>query len=159
IGGHAVLLLLASPSLGSESRSSLTLPSIRRPRDHWTMVDYAALDSAVGHNWYDADPEVQARVRADCPDADLEWADGKLRSFGQLVGDRIARNADIIDAAPPQLVRWDRWANEVNEVVHHPATLDSKRSLWEAGYVSGFAADEGQRGRPTPAVVLAASNY
>src|SRR5690606_14849469 len=34
-----------------------------------------------------------------------------------------------------------------------------KAKLWEAGYVAGFRADEAERGRPTPAVVLGASSY
>ncbi len=123
------------------------------------MVDYGALGAAVGANWYDVDPELQARVHAGCPPEDLEWARSTLRAFGSLVGDRIARNADVIDAAPPRLERWDRWANEVGAVVHHPAALDSKAALWKAGYVSGFAADQRERGRSTPAVVLAAANY
>lgn len=123
------------------------------------MIDYGALDSAVGENWYDLDPDLQARVHSDCPAEDLSWADGTLHRFGALVGGRIAANADTIDAHPPELVRWDRWANEVNEVTHHPATLDSKAALWESGYVSGFAADERARGRPTPAVVHGASSY
>ena len=123
------------------------------------MIDFAALDSAIGQNWYEVDPELQSRVRTDCPVEDLPWAETTLRRFGALVGGRIARNADVIDASPPQLVRWDRWANEVDEVVHHPSTLDSKAALWRSGYVSGFAADEQARGRSTPAVVLAASNY
>ena len=57
------------------------------------------------------------------------------------------------------LVRYDRWANEVDEIEHHPAMLDSKRALWECGYVSGFAADEAARGRTTPGVVIAAAHY
>ena len=71
------------------------------------------------------------------------WS-GRTRScsdLGALVGTRVAPNADIVDAHPPQLVRYDRWANEVDEIVHHPAMLDSKRAMWESGYVSGFAAD------------------
>src|SRR4051812_34738624 len=123
------------------------------------MIDYAAFDGTIGLNWYEADPALQAHVARDCPPEDLEWADSTLRRFGGLVGGRVARNADIIDASPPQLVRWDRWANEIGEIVHHPATLDSKGALWESGYVSGFAADERARGRNTPAVVLAAANY
>src|SRR5206468_12693001 len=114
---------------------------------------------AVGQNWYELDPDLQDRVRTDAPPEDFEWADAKLREFGALVGGRIARNADVIDANPPRLERYDRWANEIGEVVHHPATLDSKRALWEAGYVSGFAANEAARGRPTPAVVHGATNY
>lgn len=123
------------------------------------MIDYEVLDSAVGQNWYALDPELQARVRADCPAEDRGWAEDTLTSFGELVGGRIARNADIIDASPPRLERWDRWANEVGDIVHHPATLDSKTALWRTGYVSGFAAAEQARGRSTPAVVLAAANY
>ena len=123
------------------------------------MIDYATLDAAVGQNWYDLDPDLQARVTHDCPTEDLDWATTTLHDFGELVGGRIARNADIIDASPPQLSRYDKWANEINAIVHHPATLDSKAALWQAGYVSGFAADEKQRQRTTPAVVLAAANY
>jgi acyl-CoA dehydrogenase len=123
------------------------------------MIDYAAIDSAGGQNWYDLDPDLRRRVHADSPAEDLDWADDTLHRFGALVGGRIARNADVIDADPPRLVRWDRWANEVDQIVHHPAALDSKAALWEAGYVSGFAGDEARRGRSTPAVVLGAANY
>jgi acyl-CoA dehydrogenase len=123
------------------------------------MIDYAVLDAAVGQNWYDLDPDLQRRVVVDCPPADLSWAETTLHRFGGLVGRRIARNADVIDAAPPQLVRWDRWAGEVGEIVHHPAALDSKAALWRSGYVSGFAADAHGRGRATPSVVLGASSY
>jgi acyl-CoA dehydrogenase len=123
------------------------------------VIDYAALDSAVGQNWYDLDPALQARVRRDSPPDDRAWAEDTLRQFGELIGGRVARNAETIDANPPELVRYDRWANEVNEVVHHPATLDSKRALWEAGYVSGFAAQEAERARPTPGVVHGATSY
>jgi alkylation response protein AidB-like acyl-CoA dehydrogenase len=120
------------------------------------MIDYATLESAIGQNWYDLDPDLQARVRRDCPPDDLDWADAKLRAFGALVGKRVAPNSEIVDAHPPELVRYDRWANEVNEIVHHPAGLDSKRALWASGYVGGFPRE---RGRPVPGVVLAASNY
>jgi acyl-CoA dehydrogenase len=123
------------------------------------MIDYASLDSAIGQNWYELDPDLQARVRRDCPPEDLEWANTKLREFGGLVGERVAPNSEIVDANPPQLVRYDRWANEVNEIVHHPAALESKRALWASGYVGGFPNDERERGRPAPGVVLAATNY
>src|SRR4051812_5583314 len=103
------------------------------------MIDYAAIDSTVGQNWYDLDPDLRRRGRTDSPPDAAAGADDLLRRFGGLVGDRIARNADVIDAEPPQLVRWDRWANEVDRIVHHPAALDSKAALWATGYVSGFA--------------------
>jgi acyl-CoA dehydrogenase len=123
------------------------------------MIDYATLDSAIGQNWYDLDPDLQARVRRDCPPEDLEWADAKLREFGGLVGERVAPNSEVVDAHPPELSRYDRWAEEVNEIVHHPAGLESKRTLWASGYVGGFSRDEAERGRPAPGVVLAATSY
>src|SRR3954452_20725074 len=104
------------------------------------MIDFGSLDAAIGTNWYELDPDLQDRVRADCPAEDLDWAQATLQGFGGLVGDRIARNADVSDASPPQLGRWDRWANEVDQIVHHRASLDSKARLWKAGSVSGFAA-------------------
>ena len=72
---------------------------------------------------------------------------------------RAAVNADIVDANPPQLRRYDRWASEVDEIEHHPAMLDSKRAMWDSGYVSGFAADERARGRTTPGTGIAAAHY
>ncbi len=123
------------------------------------MIDYAALDSPIGHDWYALDPSLQARVARDCPPEDRDWADAKLHDFGAMVGTTIAPNAEIIDANPPQLVRYDKWANEIDTVVHHPATIESKRALWQSGYVSGFAADEAARGRPAPAVVHAGTSY
>ncbi|MGH9113242.1 MAG: acyl-CoA dehydrogenase family protein, partial [Acidimicrobiales bacterium] len=123
------------------------------------MIDWSEIDSVVGQNWYLLDPDLQARVRRDCPADDLGWAAATLDGFGGLVGDRVARAADVIDAHPPELVRYDRWANEVGEVAHHPAMLDAKRALWEAGYPSGFAHQARERGRPTPGVVLGAASY
>ncbi|HYV60266.1 MAG TPA: acyl-CoA dehydrogenase family protein [Acidimicrobiia bacterium] len=123
------------------------------------MIDYTTLDAAIGHNWYDLDPDLQARVRRDCPAEDYDWADAKLREFGGLVGERVAPNSEVVDAHPPELHRYDQWADEVNEIVHHPAGLDSKQALWASGYVGGFARDEVERGRPAPGVFLAATSY
>ncbi len=123
------------------------------------MIDYAAIGTAIGQDWYELDPDLKARVERDAPFEDREWAEAKLHEFARLIATRIAPNAEIIDANPPQLVRYDRWANEIDTVVHHPATLDSKQALWSSGYVSGFAADEATRGRPAPAVVYAATSY
>jgi acyl-CoA dehydrogenase len=123
------------------------------------VIDYAALESTIGQNWYELDPDLQARVRRDAPAEDFDWADKTLHDFGALVGGPVAANAELSDLHPPELVRYDKWANEVGEIIHHPATIENKRLLWEAGYVSGFAADEAARGRPTPGVVHGASSY
>jgi acyl-CoA dehydrogenase len=123
------------------------------------VIDWSAIDSVVGQNWYRLDPDLQARVRRDCPADDLDWSVETLDGFGALVGDRVARAADTVDAHPPELVRYDRWANEVGEVAHHPAMLDAKAALWQAGYPSGFAPQARERGRPAPGVVLGGASY
>ncbi|HEX6420402.1 MAG TPA: acyl-CoA dehydrogenase family protein [Acidimicrobiales bacterium] len=123
------------------------------------MIEWSEIDSVVGQNWYRLDPDLQHRVRRDCPAQDLAWAEETLDGFGALVGDTIARAADVIDAHPPELVRYDRWANEVGEISHHPAMLEAKAALWRAGYPSGFAAQARERGRPTPGVVLGGASY
>jgi len=122
------------------------------------MIDYASLDAAIGQDLYGLDPDLQRAVRRDCPPQDLDWADAKLHEFGRMIGEVVAPNAEIIDRNPPRLVRYDRWANEVNEIEHHPAALASKRALWRAGYTSGFAHDT-RDGRPFPAVARTAAGY
>ncbi len=122
-------------------------------------IDYESLDAAVGENWYDLDPDLQTRVKGDTPPEDLTWAEETLRSFGALCGNEITRNADVIDAAPAELVRYGRWGEEIDDIHHPAATLDSKRRLWKAGYVSGFEGEARRRGRPTPGVVQAAASY
>jgi acyl-CoA dehydrogenase len=123
------------------------------------VIDWSDIDSVVGRNWYRLDPDLQARVRRDAPPEDVEWSERTLDGFGALVGGPIARAADVVDAHPPELVRYDRWANEVNELAHHPAMLEAKAALWQAGYPSGFTPQARERGRPTPGVVLGGASY
>ena len=65
------------------------------------MIDYESLERAVGHNWYQLDPDCRALVRGGCAPDDVEWADAKLSDLGALVGTRVAPNADIVDATRP----------------------------------------------------------
>jgi alkylation response protein AidB-like acyl-CoA dehydrogenase len=123
------------------------------------VIDWSEINSVVGQNWYRLDPDLAARVRRDSPAEDRAWSEATLDGFGALVGGTIARAADVIDAHPPELVRYDRWAREVNELAHHPAMLEAKAALWRAGYPSGFAAQARERGRPAPGVVLGGASY
>jgi acyl-CoA dehydrogenase len=123
------------------------------------VIAWSDIDAVVGQNWYRLDPDLQARVRRDCPADDLDWSVETLDGFGAMVGGTVARAADVIDTHPPELIRYDRWANEVNEIAHHPAMLDAKAALWQAGYPSGFARQARERGRPTPGVVLGGASY
>src|SRR4051812_1410698 len=99
------------------------------------MIDYSTLDSAIGHNWYDLDPDLQTPARGECPPGDFEGATAKLRGFGRRVAQEAAPNSEVAGAHPPELRRYGQWAEEGNEIVHRPAAVDAKRALWASGYV------------------------
>lgn len=97
------------------------------------MLDYSQYDRAIGLNWYDVDPDLQATIRRYVPAEDVPAADERLRDVGALIGGPVAERAEMTDRNPPKLERFDRWGNEVNRVVHHPGALQTKRDLWESG--------------------------
>ena len=114
-------------------------------------IDYATLDGAVGQNWYDLDPDLRSRVRADCPPEDRRVGRSHAPRFGALVGGRIARNADV----DRRLAARARALGPVgqrgrHEVVHHPAALDSKAALWESGLRLGLRRRRARRGPVDP---------
>jgi acyl-CoA dehydrogenase len=124
------------------------------------MIDYHAFEGAVGLNWYAVDPNLRALMDRLLDPRDRDWAHGHLERIGALCGGPIAERAQLIDKHPPQLERYDRWGEETNRVVHHPATLTAKRDCWEGG-ISGprLRIEARRRSRPFPAVLGAACNY
>jgi alkylation response protein AidB-like acyl-CoA dehydrogenase len=117
-------------------------------------IDYAKLESAIGLNWYDADPDFQANMRRHLPPEVFEWAEARLRRWGEICGGPIAANAEVIDRNPPKLEQYDSWGNEVARVTHHPDALDSKRYIWEEGPHALEA-----QGKKVPPVLSSAFTY
>jgi hypothetical protein len=124
------------------------------------MIDYHAFERAIGLNWYTVDPNLRGLMDRLLDPADRAWAEVRLTEIGALAGGPIAEAAEVIDKHPPRLERYDRWGEEVNQVVHHPATAAAKKACWESG-ISGsrLRRECEERGRPFPAVVGAATNY
>lgn len=98
-------------------------------------------DSVIGLNLYEVDSALEEHLRDRIDSSQWNWAEGWLSRWGELCGGPIARRAEIVDKNPPQLVRYDRWGREANQVVHHPDAIATKRDLCEAGY-TGFAWSE-----------------
>lgn len=124
------------------------------------MIDYAKFDSAIGLNWYEIDPNLQQIMRRKLEPADLEWCERNLHRIGALVGGPIAARAEITDKNPPQLVKFDRWGEQVDEIIHHPGALATKHDAWTSG-ISGprLRNEAAQRGRKYPDVMPTALNY
>lgn len=105
-------------------------------------LDFGAIDSAIGLNWYDADPNLQQLVERLALPEDRAFAEEHLRRMGGVIGGPVAERAEVTDKNPPRLERYDRWGNEVNEVIHHQGALDTKRDLWDNGYLGLRWTDE-----------------
>ncbi|MEX0800969.1 MAG: acyl-CoA dehydrogenase family protein [Dehalococcoidia bacterium] len=117
-------------------------------------IDYAKLDSAIGLNWYEADPNLRSLMDRHLSPGDRAWAEERLQRWGEICGGPIAANAEVIDRNPPRLERYDQWGNETNRVVHHPSAIETKRYIWEEGPHADEAA-----GRDIPAVLGSAFTY
>ncbi|HYB91495.1 MAG TPA: acyl-CoA dehydrogenase family protein [Candidatus Binataceae bacterium] len=124
------------------------------------MIDYRKYESSIGLNWYEADPNLQQIAHRMLEPADLDWCEPELRRAGALVGSHIAARAEVTDKNPPQLVKYDRWGEPADEIVHHPGTLATKREAWVAG-ISGprLRNEAARRGRRYPDLMTAALNY
>jgi alkylation response protein AidB-like acyl-CoA dehydrogenase len=98
-------------------------------------IDFGAIDSPIGQNWYDFDPNLRQIVERLAHPDDRAFAEEHLRRMGGVIGERIAARAEVTDKNPPQLEKYDEWGNEVNRIVHHQSALDTKRDLWESGFL------------------------
>jgi acyl-CoA dehydrogenase len=120
------------------------------------LPDYAELEEATGHDWYALDPNLSLLLDRHLPDTeDRKFAEEHVSDFGALVGRTLARRAEETDAHGPTLRRYDRWGQEIGEVVHHPTWLENKAELVRHGFV-GLPY---HAGRTVPAVVTASLSY
>ncbi|MDO8612535.1 MAG: DNA alkylation response protein, partial [Dehalococcoidia bacterium] len=84
-------------------------------------IDYSKLESAVGLNWYELDPNLRSLMDRYLSPEDRGWAEERLRRWGEICGGPIAANAEVIDRNPPRLEQYDAWGNEAPRVAHHPS--------------------------------------
>jgi len=123
-------------------------------------LDYGAFESAIGLNWYEVDPNLRFLADRLVAPEDRQWVEGHLQRMGALCGGPIAARAEITDKHPPVLERYDPWGDEVNRIAHHPTVLETKRDLWESGFIGlPWSEEAKQRGRPVPPMLGAAFYY
>lgn len=106
--------------------------------DRSDRYDTTRYRSAVGLNWYDADPTLQFLARMYFDDPALAWATPHLERIGALMGGAVAEWAVEIDRNPPFLERYDRWGNESSRVVL-PSAFQSSRAAVEGDNFSSDA--------------------
>ncbi len=84
---------------------------------------------ATGLNWYTSDPALQRALQYHMQPDDFEWAQPYLERAGALMGGPVSERAELTDKSHPQLVRYDRWGHEVNEVIMPESAVQSKRDI------------------------------
>jgi len=107
-----------------------------------TGIDYATLESAIGLDWWETDPNLRQLVERLAHTSDRGFAEKHLSNMGAVMGQRIAARSELTDKNPPRLEKYDAWGNEVNDVVHHQSAIDTKRDLWDNGFLGLRWTDE-----------------
>ncbi len=124
------------------------------------MVKYEEFESAIGLNWYEIDPNLQQLMRRLLEPEDFEWCEPELRRIGALIGGPIAARAEVTDKNPPQLVKFDRHGERIDEIVHHPDAIATKRDIWESGIAGPrLRREAARRGRRYPEAMATALNF
>jgi len=120
------------------------------------LPDYAEYEQATGLDWYRLDPNLSLLLDRYLPEAaDRAFAEDHVSRFGALVGTKLAARAEETDRHGPVLEGYDRWGDQVDQIVHSPTWTENKADLVRNGFVSL----ETLAGRPVPAVVTAALGY
>jgi alkylation response protein AidB-like acyl-CoA dehydrogenase len=123
-------------------------------------IRYEDMREAIGSNFYAVDPNLGFEMDRAIEATDRSWAEGKLVQMGELIGGPIAKNAEVTDKHPAELVRWNREGDEICEVVHHPSALETKRLLWKNDFLHlPWSAEVRERGRPVPPALIVAYHY
>ena len=114
--------------------------------------EYADYEEGRNVNYWRLNPALQAEVRRVYPDEEFEWATERLDEFGEVVGHRIADNADVVDEHGPELRTYDKHGDLLNEVRYHPKQFENEELIYERGILAD--AFEPPPGRDEPLGLL-----
>jgi alkylation response protein AidB-like acyl-CoA dehydrogenase len=121
---------------------------------------YRRYESGRGLDYYRADPNVAFVLDGLLPPAVRRWADEPLERWGQRCGTDIVRRADATDRRGHELIRYDRFGNDVSEIAYHPDWLANLDEAFDFGLV-GWNYDDALLARygRAPVPLLAAFDY
>lgn len=123
------------------------------------VIEYSKLDQATNTNWYETDPNLQFLLRRYLAPEDFEWAEPRLRHFGEICGGPVAERAEISDKNPPRLIRYDRHGDEINLIKHEPGAISTRREIHQHYLSLDFSErGRGKAGR-VPSTVNTAFSY
>ncbi len=98
-------------------------------------IEYGQFDRGYGMNYWQYDPVLQHEVERTYP-GDRGWAEERFDEFGGIVGTTVAEHSDTIDEHGPELHRYDRHGDAVNEIEYHPQQFENERLVYGSGAVA-----------------------
>jgi hypothetical protein len=101
------------------------------------LDDYNVYEKAIGTNFFDLDPNIKFILkRTLTSEDDLAFGITVGKLYGDVVGSKIAPNADITDKHGPVLKSYDEWGYRINEIVHNESWIQNKADLVRIGVCS-----------------------
>ncbi|MBR7554130.1 acyl-CoA dehydrogenase family protein [Allobacillus sp. GCM10007491] len=87
-------------------------------------------------NFYTSDPLLQKLLKRSLPEKFFEYADEKLTAFGERVAGEIDDRAVHTDReGQPQLIKYDKMGNEINEIWVNEGYRETVKETYETGIV------------------------
>ncbi|MFP9193753.1 acyl-CoA dehydrogenase family protein [Natrialbaceae archaeon A-CW1-1] len=99
-------------------------------------IDYGDFEEGRHINYWELDRTLEREVERIYTEDELEWARPRLAAFGDLIGNTVADNADIIDDHGPELEPYDKHGEIQNHVHYPPEQLENERLVYESGIVA-----------------------
>jgi alkylation response protein AidB-like acyl-CoA dehydrogenase len=114
---------------------------------------------AAGLNWFASDPSLQRTLRYYATPEEYRWLEPHLLRIGALMGGPMAERAELSDKNPPRLARYDRWGNDVSEVVLPESVIQSKRDYFANSMSAPAIQEEARRAGVSTEVASVAQSY
>ncbi len=120
------------------------------------LLNYDNFEKAIGLNFFEVDPNLDFILRRSLRDeTELKLGRKIAHEFGEVVGKRVAKRAEVTDKAGPRLRSYDEWGYAKNDVIHDSSWIENKRDLVSIG-LCDLATKNGQS---IPASITSAAYY
>ncbi len=117
-------------------------------------IGHIAPDCA-GMNFYEIDPSLHASLRLNMDATAYAHFQGYFSRLGEVAGGRLDELARIVDRNPPVLEHRNRFGQDLDTIVYHPAYREMEKIGFEDFKLHAMCHVPGLFGQPGPAPQLA----
>ena len=125
-------------------------PITEKPVAAPSAAGYIAPDCA-GMNFYDIDPSLRTSLRLNMQPETYRHFEKYFRDLGGVAGGRLDALARLVDRNPPALEHRDRFGNDVDNIIYHPAYREMEKIGFEDFKMHAMCHAPGHFGLDRPA--------